>query len=179
MNPSIQGMKTVTLSDFSRTLSINDFRADLASIAVQFGIGPGNQYTVNGEFQKPKIDDRAYRGRTGYIGEWRESRLGVRFPQVTFYSQRHGGESVVLDGFKVVMDLYRRANGPDCAIASRALNPVPVVAELKNEPIDERGIYRRRSAIQRLWKSALPANHAKSQPLRRYLVHRVLICTEY
>ena len=159
------------LIDFSNSLTVADFQTDLDSIAIQFSIEPGHHYTLNGDFQKPKIDDRAYRGRTGYIGEWRETRLGARFPRVTFYTQRHGGESIVFDGFKVVMDLYRRANGSGCTIAS---NSAPVVAEVKNEPVDEREVNRRRSAIQQLWKSALPANHAKSEPLRRYLLNRGL-----
>ena len=159
------------LADFSRMLSVNDFQADLDSIAVQFSIEPGHHYTLNGDFQKPKINDPAYRGRTGYVGEWRESRLRVRFPSLTFYSQRHGGESIVFDGFNVVMDLYRRANGSGCTIAS---NSALVVAEIRNEPVDEQGINRRRSTIRHLWKSALPANHAKSEPLRRYLLNRGL-----
>ena len=154
------------LADFSRALSVDDFQVDLDSIATQFSIEPGSRYVLDGKFQKPSINDRAYRGRTGYIGEWRESGLGVRFPRITFYSQRHGGESVVFDGFEAVMDLYR--NGSGRAIAPRALNPVVA------EPVDERGINRRRSAIRQLWKSALPANHAKSEPLRRYLRHRGL-----
>ena len=161
----------MSLVDFSRTLSVSDFQADLDSIAVQFSIEPGHHYTLNGNFQKPKIADRVYRGRTGYIGEWRKSRLGVRFPRVTFYSQRHGSESIVFDGFKVVMELYRRANGSGCAMASK---PSPVVAEVKHDLVDERGINRRRLAIQQLWTSALPANHAKSEPLRRYLANRGL-----
>lgn len=159
------------LTEFSNSLTVADFQTDLDSIAVQFSIESGHQYTLNGDFQKPKIDDRAYRGRTGYIGEWRETRLGVRFPRVTFYSQRHGGESIVFDGFKVVMDLYRRANKSGCAIA---LNPAPAISEVKSESVDERGINLRRSAIQQLWKSALPANHAESEPLRRYLQNRGL-----
>ncbi len=69
------------------------------------------------------------------------------------------------------MELYRRANGSGCAIAT---NPATAVAEVKNEPVDERGINRRRLVIQQLWKSAFPANHAKSEPLRRYLVNRGL-----
>jgi hypothetical protein len=37
------------LIDFSNSLTVADFQVDLDSIAIQFSIEPGHQYTLNGD----------------------------------------------------------------------------------------------------------------------------------
>lgn len=158
------------LAEFSRELSEADFAPELDVVAGMFGIESEN-FVLDGQFHKPRaVTDKSYRGRVAYVGQWRTTRRGVRFPRVRFYSQRHGGISEVFDGFPVVVELHRsRLSSTSRPTPARRSSPAP------RQP-DPRQAERRRAATRTLWRQSLPGDHADAAPLRKYLTHRGLAC---
>ena len=155
------------LVEFSQTLSESDYRPELAAIAGDFGI-EGEDFQLDGTFHRPQISDRTFKGRTGYIGEWRVSRRGVRYPSCTFSSKRHGGVSEKFNGWQTLVELYRaRTNSTPRPAPARRPPPVDAGAV-------QRQAERRRAKIRQLWRKSLPGDHADAEPLRNYLTHRGL-----
>ena len=159
------------LVEFSQTLSESDYWPELAAIAGDFGI-EGEDFQLDGTFHRPQISDRAFKGRSGYIGEWQTSPRGIRYPTATFSSKRQGGISERFDGYPVLLELYRgRANStPRPAPVRRPPRPTVDAGAV------HRQVERRRAKLRQLWAESLPGHHPDAEPLRKYLANRGLAC---
>jgi len=154
-----------SIQDLSQRLSITDFQIELDDIASNLGIAPHQTYKLDGDFHSHlEFDNSAYRGRTGYIGEWRTTKNGIRYPFVTFRTQRHGGQSVVFNGYISVLDKFE-GNQPISSSKPIVASPIKSM-HLPND--------RKREALQRVWDKSLPSAHTDAEPLRRYLRNRNL-----
>ena len=52
-----------------------------------------------------KCFDKAHKGKTFYIGDWKETKKGEQFPLVTVRTQKHGGETLgVFNGYRTLID---------------------------------------------------------------------------
>ena len=52
-----------------------------------------------------KCFDKAHKGKTFYIGDWKETKKGEQFPLVTVRTQKHGGETLgVFNGYRTLTD---------------------------------------------------------------------------
>ena len=161
------GIDTVSpgLSAFSRQLSAADFRAEFDAAAAQVGIAPPPRYVLNGDWQYAKAIEPSYRHKVGYIGEWRVSRHGVRYPVVTFRTFKHGGVSAVCNGYRTVIERWRRDYVPPRRAISLAESPP--THQPPDKPVQL-------AKLNRLWVSAFPLDHRQAEPARRYLQARGL-----
>ncbi len=107
MNESKQKARPRAMAAFSQNLSVNDFRAQLDRDAEQVGMTPGERYRLDGEWHRGEPLEKEDKDKVSYIGEWRQSPKGVRYPTCTFKTFRHGGQTVFYNGFEDVAALFR------------------------------------------------------------------------
>jgi hypothetical protein len=152
-----------TLSNFSRHLDIRDFQVELDQHAAVVGIAPGVDYQLDGAWHQAEAEEKQNKGRVSYIGEWRETTSGVRYPRVTFWTFRHGGQAITFDGYQAARRLYS-------GHCPKPPPPRPLVSGTNREPDYEKN----RQRLIKTWRAAFPLDHPKAAPARAYLKYRGL-----
>ncbi len=147
---------------FAALLGEADFRPLLDAAAIEVGADPAGEYRLDGRWHRLHGSTPGDRGRVGYRGEWRTSRHAVRYPTASFYSHRHGGQSVTFDGWPALIDLFERGAIPAPAPATRPAPPPP--------PDPTAAL----AAMRARWTEALPLDADGAGIARRYLVRRGL-----
>lgn len=114
------------LIEYAERLTEHDFRPVLDAAAAEIGAAAPDAYLLDGRFHRLRGATPADQHRVGYVGNWCCSRAGVRYPRATFHTHRHGGQSIVVDGYPLLIDLFERGAIPAPAPASRpAPEPEP------------------------------------------------------
>ena len=130
------------LIEYAERLTEHDFRSAFDAAAAEIGAAAPDAYLLDSRFHRLRGATPADQHRVGYAGNWCCSRAGVRYPRATFHSHRHGGQSIVVDGYPLLRDLFRLGALPAPAPATR---PAP-------EPEPDYGAAAVRAA--RLWAGA-------------------------
>lgn len=148
---------------FAALLGESDYRPLLDAAAIEVGADPAGEYWLDGRWHRLNGSTPADRGRVGYRGEWRTSRHAVRYPTASFYSHRHGGQSVALDGWPALIDLFERGTPPR--------PPAPATRPAPASPANPTAAL---AAMRRRWTEMLPLDADGAGIGRRYLVLRRL-----
>lgn len=150
------------LIEYAERLTEHDFRPVLDAAAAEIGAAAPDAYLLDGRFHRLRGATPADQHRVGYVGNWCCSRAGVRYPRATLHTHRHGGQSIVVDGYPLLIDLFERGAIPAPAPATR-LAPTP--------PPDPAAAL---AAMRARWTEALPLDADGAGIARRYLVLRGL-----
>lgn len=134
------------LTEYAERLTEADFRPLLDAAAAEIGAEPADAYLLDGRWHQLRGASSADQHRVSYIGTWVRSKGGVRYPRLTARTFRHGGQSIVVDGWPALIDLFERGSAP--RPPAPATRPAPA-----DDPAPDREAAAAARAA-RLWASA-------------------------